>query len=83
MLKQSLSALAFAAALAFGGTALAQEMSITVKSYDSSARTIVAEDGTSYTIAEGVTVREFAPGTQVKVMIEEKDGQKVVTRIIE
>jgi hypothetical protein len=83
MLKTLTWSTALAAALALASPAFAQEMSVTIKSYDSSSRTFVTEDGTSYTIDQGVTVRELRPGAKVKVMIQEKAGKKVVTKIIE
>ncbi len=82
MLKTLTSALALVAALALAGAAAAQEMSVTIKSYDPSARTIIAEDGTTYTIEEGVTVSELKAGSKVKLMITEKAGKKVVTKVI-
>jgi hypothetical protein len=62
-------------------TSPAQEMSVTIKSYDPSMRTIVTEDGTSYTIQEGVTVKELKAGTKAKLMISETSGKKVVTKV--
>jgi uncharacterized protein DUF1344 len=83
MLKSLTWSIAVAAAIALGSPALAQEMSVTIKSYNSSVRTIVAEDGTTYILGEGVTVRELKPGSKVKLMIEEKGGKRVVTKVIE
>jgi Protein of unknown function (DUF1344) len=83
MLKSLTWSIAVAAAIALGSPALAQEMSVTIKSYNSSARTIVVEDGTTYILGEGVTVRELKPGSKVKLMIEEKGGKRVVTKVIE
>ena len=82
MLKILTSALAIVAAMALAGAAAAQEMSVTIKSYDPSARTIIVEDGTSYVIEEGVTVTELKAGSKAKLMIEEKGGKKVVTKVI-
>lgn len=83
MLKSLTSALVVAAALALAGAASAAEMAIVVKSYDPSARTIVAEDGATFVIQEGVTVTQLRAGSKLKVMVEEKAGKKVVTKIIE
>jgi hypothetical protein len=82
MLKSLTAALALIAGMALAGAAAAQELSVTIKSYDPSARTIVVEDGTTYTIEEGVTVSELKAGTKAKLMITEKGGKKVVTKVI-
>lgn len=82
MLKTFTAALALVAGLALAGAAAAQEMSVTIKSYDPAARTLVVEDGTTYTIEEGVTVTELKAGSKAKLMIEEKGGKKVVTKVI-
>jgi hypothetical protein len=82
MLKSLTAALALAAGLAFAGAAAAQEMSVTIKSYDPAKRVLVVEDGTSYTIEEGVTVSQLKAGSKAKLMITEKGGKKVVTKVI-
>jgi len=82
MLKTLTAALALAAGLAFAGAAAAQEMSVTIKSYDPTKRVIVVEDGTSYTIEQGVTVSQLKAGSKAKLMISEKGGKKVVTKVI-
>jgi hypothetical protein len=82
MLKSLTAALALIAGMALAGAAAAQELSVTIKSYDPSARTIVVEDGTTYTIEEGVTVSELRAGSKAKLMITEKGGKKVVTKVI-
>jgi len=82
MFKTMTAALALVAGLALAGAVAAQEMSVTIKSFDPSARTIVVEDGTIYTIEEGVTVSELKAGSKAKLVIEEKGGKKVVTKVI-
>lgn len=82
MLKTLTSALVLAAAMAFAGAAGAQETSVVIKSYDPAKRVIVVEDGTTYTIEEGVTVTELKAGSKAKLMITEKGGKKVVTKVI-
>jgi hypothetical protein len=81
-MKSLTSALALVAALAFAGAAASQEMSVTIKSYDPAKRTIIVEDGTTYTIEEGVTVSQLKAGSKAKLMITEKGGKKVVTKVI-
>ena len=82
MLKALTTALALVAAMAFAGASAAQETSVVIKSYDPSARTIIVEDGTSYVIEEGVTVSELKAGSKAKLVIVEKGGKKVVTKVI-
>jgi hypothetical protein len=54
-----------------------------IKSVDSSAKTVMLEDGTKLVIPEGsqVTITELKPGQSVKVSYEEKNGQKTVKSI--
>jgi hypothetical protein len=82
MLKTLTTALALTVAMGLAGGAAAQETSVVIKSYDPSKRTIVVEDGTSYVIEEGVTVSELKAGSKAKLMITEKGGKKIVTKVI-
>lgn len=50
-----------------------------VASVDS--QTLVLEDGTTFTIGEGVSTEGLEPGTEVTVSYEEQDGQKVITEV--
>jgi Cu/Ag efflux protein CusF len=43
--------------------------------------TIQLEDGTMYTVAEGVALDTLKPGTEVTVSFEEKDGTKNATDV--
>jgi len=54
-----------------------------IKSVDSSAKTVMLEDGTKLVIPEGsqVAITELKPGQSVKVSYEEKNGQKTVKSI--
>ena len=70
------AALAFAFSIA---TAHADEAAGKVAAVDAS--TIVLEDGTAFTISEGVSTEGLEPGTEVTVSYEEQDGQKVATGI--
>jgi hypothetical protein len=81
MLKSLTGALVLAAGMALAGAAAAQT-SVTIKSYNPSARTIIVEDGTTYTIDEGVTVGQLKAGSKAKLVITEKGGKKVVTKVI-
>ena len=69
-------------ALAFvfsAGLAMADEAAGKVTAVDS--ETLILEDGTTFTIGEGVSVEGLEPGTEVTVSFEEQDGQMVVTEI--
>lgn len=69
-------------ALAFmfsAATAFAEEAGGKVAMVD--AQTLILEDGTSFTIAEGVSVEGLEPGTEVTVSYEEQDGQMVATEV--
>jgi hypothetical protein len=70
------AALAFALSM---GIAQADEASGKVASADS--QTLILEDGTSFTIGEGVMVEGLEPGTEVTVSYEEQDGQMVATEV--
>ena len=71
-----LAAVAFLFSAAF---AFAEEASGKVASVDS--QTLILEDGTSFTIGEGVMIEGLAPGTEVTVSYEEQDGQMVATEV--
>ena len=42
---------------------------------------LVLEDGTSFTIGEGVSMEGLEPGTEVTVSFEEQDGQLIATEV--
>ncbi len=70
------------AALAFffsGAIAHADETAGKVAAVDSS--TLILEDGTTFTIAEGVSMEGLEPGTEVTVSFEEQDGQLIATEV--
>ncbi len=70
------------AALAFvfsAGLAVADEAAGKISAVD--AETLVLEDGTSFTIGEGVSTEGLEPGTEVTVSYEEQDGQMVITEV--
>lgn len=70
------------AALAFvfsAGIASADEAAGKITAVDS--QTLVLEDGTTFTIGEGVSTEGLEPGTEVTVSYEEQDGQMVVTDV--
>ncbi len=70
------AALAFVCSIA---TAQADEAAGKVAAADSS--TLILEDGTTFTIAEGVSMEGLEPGTEVTVSFEEQDGQLIATEV--
>ncbi len=70
------------AALAFvfsAATAHADEVAGKIAGADSII--LVLDDGTIFTLAEGVSVEGLEPGTEVTVSYEEQDGQLVATEV--
>jgi hypothetical protein len=70
------AALAFAFSIA---GAHADEAAGKVAAVD--AGTLILEDGTTFTISEGMTTEGLEPGTEVTVSYEEQDGTLVATGI--
>ncbi len=70
------AALAFAFSMA---AAHADEAAGKVAAVDSS--TLILEDGTTFTLAEGVSMEGLEPGTEVTVSFEEQDGQLIATEV--
>ena len=68
-------ALVFSAAIAH-----ADEAAGKVAAADS--KTLILEDGTTFTIADGVSTEGLEPGTEVTVSYEEQDGQLVATGVM-
>jgi Cu/Ag efflux protein CusF len=67
--------------LGSAGAAFADEAKGKIQTVDPTARTIQLEDGTMYTVAEGVALDALQPGTEVTVSFEEKDGKKTATEV--
>lgn len=61
--------------------ALAADMEGKVQSVDASERTITLDNGTKIWLAEGVAVDSLAPGTEVMVSYEERDGKAIATSV--
>ena len=70
------AALAFAFSIA---AAHADEASGKIAAVDGS--TLILEDGTTFTISEGMSTEGLEPGTEVTVSFEEQDGQMVATEV--
>ncbi len=67
--------------LGSAGAAFADEAKGKIQAVDPTARTIQLEDGSMYTVAEGVALDALTPGTEVTVAFEEKDGTKTATEV--
>lgn len=78
-MKSLCAALAALAMMGLSGAALADEASGRVMSFD--ANTLTLEDGTAFSIAEGVMIDSLQPGEEVTVSYEEQDGQKIATEV--
>ncbi len=61
--------------------AWAGEIEGKIQSIDTSDRTIVLDDGTRLSVAEGVSMDMLRQGTDVKVSYEERDGKNIATSI--
>lgn len=59
-----------AAMFTFTGALLAEEATGAVKSVDPATGVIILEDGTIYTVAEGVSLEGFQPGDIVSISFE-------------
>jgi uncharacterized protein DUF1344 len=81
VMKKTLVAISLAALLGTAGVALADEAKGKIQSVDATAKTITLEDGTTYTLAEGVMVDNLQPGTEVTVSFEDKDGTKTASSV--
>lgn len=80
-MKNLLAALTAVLFLGSVGAALADEAKGKIQAVDPAARTIQMEDGTIFTVAEGVAMDALQPGTEVAVSFEDKDGQKTATAV--
>jgi Cu/Ag efflux protein CusF len=52
-----------------------------IATVDPAAGSITLENGTTFTIAEGVSMEGLEPGTEVTVSFEEQDGQLIATEV--
>ncbi|MEH6629336.1 MAG: DUF1344 domain-containing protein [Halopseudomonas aestusnigri] len=59
----------------------ATEMTGRVMTTDEATNTIIMENGTVLELAGGLSVKDLAPGTEVVVTYDEKDGKNLVTDI--
>jgi hypothetical protein len=81
-MRKLLGVVSALALFASAGLAMAaEEVTGTLLEVDEMAQTITLEDGTTYTLAEGVILEGLEPGQEVIVSFEEQDGQNVATSI--
>ena len=73
-----LAALAFVFSVAI---AQAEETAGKIAIVDPSSGSLMLEDGTTFTIADGVSMDGLEPGTEVTVSFEEQDGQLIATEV--
>ena len=59
----------------------ADEATGKVTAVDPISGQIMLEDGTTFTLAEGVSMEGLEPGTEVTVSFEEQDGQLIATEV--
>jgi energy-converting hydrogenase Eha subunit H len=78
IMKKLLGAVSALALFASAGLAMAEDVTGTLLEIDEMAQTITLEDGTTYTVGEGVILEGFEPGQEVTVSLEEQEGQEVV-----
>ena len=74
-----LAALGFVFSIA---VAQAEETAGKVFIVDTNSGSFVMEDGTNFTVAEGVSMEGLQPGDEVRVSYEEQDGQLIATGIL-
>jgi Cu/Ag efflux protein CusF len=80
-MKKFVATLAALAMLGFAGAASAEEAKGKIQSVDPTARTVILEDGTTFTVGEGVAIEGLQPGTEVTVMYDVTDGKNTATAI--
>lgn len=71
-----------AAIVALAGAAWATEMEAVVKSYDPATKIVLLEDGTSYTVAEGIDVAMLATGAKLKLTIDDTTKQVTAATVV-
>jgi len=80
-MRKLLPVLAATAFLGFAGSALADEATGRIQAIDPASGTLMLEDGTLFTVSEGVAIDTLQPGTEVTVSYEEMDGKKEATSV--
>jgi hypothetical protein len=81
IMKNLLAVLPIVVLLASTGTLRADEARGKIQSIDAEAKSIILDDGTFYSVADGVAIDTLQPDTEVTVTYEENDGQKKATAV--
>ena len=79
-MRSLVAALSALAMLGFAALAQAAETSGRIISADN--KMLVLEDGSAFSLAEGVSVEGLQPGTMVTISYEEQNGQKIATAVV-
>ena len=80
-MRKTLAVLSVLSILGSAGVALAEEAMGKIQAVDPATRTLTLEDGSSFILGEAVAIDTLAPGSDVTVSYEEKDGQKTATQV--
>ncbi len=80
-MNKMFAAVAAAAMFAFAGAAIAEEASGPIVSVDPATGIIILEDGTTYTVAEGVSIEGLQPGDTVTVSFEVQGDKNMASDV--
>lgn len=77
-MNKLLGALVAVALFGTAGIAGAEEATGMVENIDLQSRLILLDDGTVFTVDQGIALEALRPGSEVTVSYEESNGQKLV-----
>ena len=80
-MNKLLGVLVAAALFGTASVASAEEATGTVEGVDLQSRMIVLDDGTVFSVTEGIALETLRPGSEVTVSYEESDGQKLINNL--
>lgn len=80
-MNKFLSALTGLAFLFAASAAIADDAAGKIKAVNEENQTITLEDGVTFHLAEGISMDNLKPGTEVTVSYEESEGKKVATKV--
>lgn len=80
-MNKLLGALVAVALFGTAGVASAEEATGTIEGVDLQSRMIVLDDGSVYSVNEGIALETLRPGSEVTVSYEESNGQKLVNNL--
>lgn len=81
-MKKILGALSALALFAFLASASAGEVSGMIESIDQAQGTFVLDEGSTFTLGEGVSMEGLSPGDEVSVSYEEENGKRIATGVV-